>query len=131
MHDREPIPRYLTQPGRPPRYVPDSMSLLSRLGYVVLAIALLAWGVYGAFENEFVIAGGRNGRVVSTLHLRGASLWMMIVALVSASSALLSPVASHYDQRDNEWKYRVFKWVAGAMAGIFFLLSLLWYATHF
>jgi hypothetical protein len=101
------------------RYLPNHIAAGERVGYLIFAAALLAYGSYGVWVNDFHLPSRRGG-----IHLHGMAAWCMYGAVACGSLVLLLLVVDHYDRRDNEIKY----WLAGrtlkGIGWVCFLVSL-------
>jgi hypothetical protein len=95
------------QPGTYTReyYVPNVVSLMQRVAYACLAVALVLYGAVGVLTDALWIPGRRTSGVV----LAGIPAWLAMASLCIGALGLLSVVVDHYDRRNNEQKYRRFQ----------------------
>lgn len=102
-------------------YTPNKFSLAERWTCAILALALFAYGAYGAVNREIGLPG-RCG-----LHMiMGDSTFLAFAGLVLWAISLLSVIADHYDLRDNEAAYNVFsRWCGWGGVGLLFLSVIL------
>ncbi len=57
-------------------------------------------------------------------HFHGETAWLIYVAMIFASLNMLSVVADHYDQRNNELNYSRFAKITQILGLLFFALAL-------
>lgn len=110
------------EPGSHSHYRPNHFTVWQRVWRCALAGLLIAYGGFGVYANDLFIPGKRTPGV----HLQGVPAWLMYGAFLSAACVLLALVVDHYDRRDNEEHYRVFKMAAGIVGWVFFGAVLLW-----
>lgn len=105
-------------------HVPNRIPSGERWSSIVLSVLLLLYGGWGVGRDDLYVPGRRTNGV----HLHGEPAWLLFAAMVCASLVMLSVVADHYDERDNERHYRtfatVFRWLGWALAALS-LLSLM------
>ncbi len=82
-------------------YVPNRIPLAERQRNLFFAFALLAYGAFSAWADNYLVPLGKRG----SLHLHGSPLWVMEAATLCATVVLLAVVADHYDERPNERMY--------------------------
>jgi hypothetical protein len=92
-------------------YRPNSVSRIERVVNLGLALALLVYGSLGLMTGRLNL----DGRRVRIGVLEGGPAWLMSAALLVGAAVLLSVVLDHYDKRDNERYYQVFRWCAKAL----------------
>lgn len=85
-------------------YLPNKFSLSKRLWNTIASIFLIGYGGYGIINNDLYIPGKRNGGI----HLTDAPAIMMYGAFICGVLVMLSTIIDHYDERDNEHKYKQF-----------------------
>jgi hypothetical protein len=101
------------------RYLPNHIPAGERMGLVMLALFLLAYGTHGLRANDIYLPSKRGG-----IHLHDTAAWAMYGAIVCACLVLLVLIADHYDRRDNELNYwRIGRFLRG-LGWICFVLSL-------
>lgn len=88
-------------------YQPNRLSSGERSWNLFLAFILTAYGVAGLVNHtlKFSVARVR-------VFLEGGSAWLMSLALLVGACVFVSWVIDHYDIRNNEIYYRVFRWIA-------------------
>jgi hypothetical protein len=91
-----------------PAYVPNRVPLVERIFNICLAATLLAYGSYGFYADRLNISRRRSLLVA----LRDGPAWLLAAAMVCGALVLLSVVVDHYDRRNNEVAYKVFRWLA-------------------
>jgi hypothetical protein len=92
-----------------PDWKPNSVSLTDRLFSVVLALSLLAYGASGLVQNKFLVTPPKS-RIGLVLSDRPA--WLLAASLFVGAAVACSVVIDHYDKRNNESWYRLFRRVA-------------------
>lgn len=99
-------------------YVPNQVSIFSRVLYATIAIALLAYGSYGLYVDDIYLPS-KHG---SGQHLHGIQARLIYGVMLCLCIHLFSSVVDHYDRRDNERYYRlVAKWSAYLGLVVFFI----------
>ena len=88
---------------------PNSVSLGERIFCVFLAAVLLARGASGFLYSRLQVSPPRQR---TALLLQGGPAWLMAAAMVIGACVLLSVVVDHYDRRNNELVYRIFRRVS-------------------
>ena len=86
-------------------YVPNKVPLKRRVGSIVTSLFLIGYGAYGVYNNDLYIAGkyGTGG-----MRLHDGPALMMFTAMLCGSLMMLATVVDHYDERNNEHKYKAF-----------------------
>jgi hypothetical protein len=111
------------------KYKPNEIPLFTRWLNTLIALALLTYGGYGVYDNDFALPTRRG----NWLHLHDGPAIFHYIAFCCASLVLLSVVLDHYDKRNNEQKYRAFSTWGTRVAWVLFGSSLVWHivrATH-
>ena len=85
-------------------YIPNSISVTDRLWNLSLALAFIAYGGYGVYNNQLYVPSKRG----DGMYLSGESAWIMFAALIFGFIYFMTVVIDHYDKRDNEIKYFMF-----------------------
>jgi hypothetical protein len=83
-------------------YSPNHIPRGERIKNVLLSSVLLAYGTFGIWIDDLYLPGKRGPGV----HLHGVPAKVMYVAMLFACANLLTVVVDHYDQRNNEHRYR-------------------------
>ena len=106
------------------RYIPNHISTKDRMTYVGFSILLAAYGSYGIWVNDIYIPGKRSRGI----HLHDVPAWVMYGAIICACLVMLSVIADHYDNRNNEKHYRAFadagKYIGWTLFGISLIMAL-------
>lgn len=100
-------------------YLPNEIPVEKRLRNIFLSIALMAYGIHGIYVNDLWIPR-RRGR---DIHLTDEAIFVMNAAFVCGCLVLISAVVDHYDQRNNEHKYKAFATVLKVIALILFFVA--------
>jgi len=120
IEDEDPPPRY-DEHGR---YIPNHISPGDRFKYLAFSLLLTAYGSYGIWVNDLYIPGKRSRGI----HLHDVPAWVMYGAIICACIVMLSIIADHYDQRDNETHYRAFanagKYIGWSLFGVSLLMAI-------
>lgn len=98
-----------------------SISLKERVGHVIFAILLLAYGAYGLNNDDLYLPGKRSKGV----HLHGIAAWIMYGAFVCAALNLLAVAVDHCDTSDGEKKYQLWARVTQVVGWSLFACALL------
>ena len=98
-----------------------NIPLTERVGHVILAVLLLAYGAYGLNNDDLYIPGKRSRGV----HLHGTAAWVMYGAFVCAALNLLAVAVDHCDTSDGERKYRIWARVTQIAGWALFASALL------
>lgn len=111
----------------PTPFAPNTVSMKTRLFYLLATVVLVAWGGYGVFINDLMVPAKRD-----FMHLHGPAAWVMYGAWLFGASFLVSVIIDHYDRRDNETRYKRFQNKVSGAGWAFFVLSLgIWLTTDF
>lgn len=89
-------------------HTPNVVSSADRVFNLVLGLVLFGYGVAG-FLTSYVDLIGRRVRIAV---LEGGAALLMAAAFFVGAAVLFSVVVDHYDTRENEQYYRVFRWCA-------------------
>jgi len=84
-------------------YIPNSISIGSRLFSIAFSLALLIYGTHGVYSNDLYIPGKRGG-----IHFSGSATWLVFASIICLSVSIILIVIDHYDKRDNENQYYEF-----------------------
>ncbi|MCB1886314.1 MAG: hypothetical protein KDH20_01795 [Rhodocyclaceae bacterium] len=103
-------------------HVPNQVPLRERIGYGILAACLIGYGGYGLATNDVALPG-RRGHVT---HLHDVPALLMVGALACGALLALSVIVDHYDERDNEHRYRAFARHARRLGFALFFAALAW-----
>jgi hypothetical protein len=93
-----------------PNHIPKEL----RLRYFCLSAVLLLYAGF-SLVNDDVYIPGKRGRGT---HFHGVPALILIAAMLMAVLNMISVVADHYDERDNERKYRRFSLVTEVLAWV-------------
>ncbi len=107
------------------KYKPNTIPKNIRTKNILLSIALLIYGGYGLIINDIMIPAGKvifgNRRII---HLENEQAFLMFGVILCIVTILLATVVDHYDKRDNEQKYFIFK-VIISFIGVHLLIGVL------
>ncbi|OOG42238.1 hypothetical protein B0B52_10560 [Polaromonas sp. A23] len=87
---------------------PNRLSSGERSWNLFLAFILTTYGVAGLVTHTLKFS--QRGRLL--VFLEGGSAWLMSLALLVGACVFVSWVIDHYDTRNNEIYYRIFRWIA-------------------
>jgi hypothetical protein len=85
---------------------PNQVPLLLRIYSLVLAAVLLAYGISGFMKDKLEVATSKGGH---RLVLYDRPAWLLASAVIVVAILLLSAIVDHYDRRNNEGWYRLFR----------------------
>lgn len=100
-------------------YEPNSIPLKTRTINIIASIGLIGYGTVGLYINDLYLPGKRSRGI----HLHDEPAFIMYAAFICASLVMLSVAIDHYDQRNNEEKYKIFSRVFSYIGWGFFILS--------
>ena len=87
----------------------------------LFSIILIVYGGYGVYKNDLFIPGKR----IKGVHLHDEPAILMYAAFICGCLVMLSVIVDHYDERDNEHKYKtfakVFKYLGWGLFGASFV----------
>ena len=101
-------------------YSPNHIPRGERVTNVLLSAALLAYGTFGVWIDDLYLPGKRSAGI----HLHGLPAKVMYLAMLFACANLLAVVVDHYDQRNNEHRYRLMAKVTQIAGWTTFVLAL-------
>lgn len=102
-------------------HTPNHIPIKIRIINIVLSILLLGYGTYGVYINDIYIPG----KSVRGIHISNVPMWILYAAMLCTALNLLSIVADHYDQRNNETNYRLFARVTQITGWVLFIVAIL------
>jgi uncharacterized membrane protein len=85
-------------------YIPNHIPLSTRLWNMLFSVGLLAYGTIGILNDDVYLPGKRGNGI----HFHGIPAWLIYGAMICAVLNMLSVIADHLDQRNNETNYRRF-----------------------
>ena len=88
---------------------PNTISLSDRVFNLVLASVLLAQGLFGFYAGRIELSPPKQRTPI--VFQEGAA-WLMAAAMTVGAMVLISVVLDHYDRRNNERSYQIFKWLS-------------------
>lgn len=91
-------------------YIPNKVSRSQRIAYAVWAFVLVAYGTIGIAIDDIFVPGRRGNGI----HLHGSSAWLMYGAIVLGSTIFIAEIIDHFDTRDNERWYQIYRKIAKA-----------------
>lgn len=89
-------------------HTPNVVSRTDRVFNLVLGLMLFGHGVAGVLTS-YVDLVGRQVRIAV---LEGGAALLMAAAFIVGAAVLFSVAVDHYDKRENEQYYQVFRWCA-------------------
>lgn len=105
------------------KHVPNSVPLRDRIAYLIASACLIAYGGYGLLANDLFVPGRRG----TGTHLHDEPALLMVGALLCGVMVMVSIVVDHYDQRNNENRYRSFARRLKVLGLGLFAASLVWH----
>lgn len=100
---------------------PNSVPLSDRVFNLVLALALLAQGFLGFYLGRLALSPPKQKTAIV---FREGAAWLMAAAMVVGALVLISVIVDHYDRRNNESSYKLFKWLSVHLGVCLFAASL-------
>lgn len=85
-------------------YVPNQISIESRLVNLILSSIFIVGGGYGVWRNDLVVRLGKSP-TIQVYHLRDQAAIIMYLGLLLVSTSFISEIVDHYDKRNNEHIY--------------------------
>ncbi len=85
-------------------YTPNKIALSERVACALLSVFLTVYGGYGLYKNDLYISARRGG-----VHFSNEPAWLMYGAFVCGCIVMISVIVDHYDERNNERGYRIFR----------------------
>ncbi len=85
-------------------YTPNKIVLSERVACALLSAFLIVYGGYGLYKNDLYIPARRGG-----VHFSNEPAWLMYGAFVCGCIVMISVIVDHYDERNNERGYRIFR----------------------
>lgn len=107
-------------------FAPNHYSLPRRLSHGALAVFLLAYGGIGLYRDDIHLPG----RWGDGFHFHGPAAWLMFGAILTAAAVFLALVIDHYDRRNNEHRYVLFKRGANLLGWVFFAAAMAWHLAE-
>ena len=86
------------------KYVPNKISLVERVMNIIFSAFLLIYGSHGIYINDLYMPGKHSRGI----NLHDEPALVMYAAFICGCLVMLSVVVDHYDERDNEHKYKLF-----------------------
>jgi hypothetical protein len=85
-------------------YTPNKIPLQKRIRKAIFAGGLIAYGGHGVYVNDLYFPG-KYGRGI---HLHDGPALMFFSAMLCGALIGISTIVDHYDERNNEHKYKEF-----------------------
>lgn len=101
-------------------YEPNKFSLFQLIWNSLFSFGILSYGTVGLLLDDLYLPGKRT----SGRHFHGEPLWILYLSCLSIVVNLLAVVLDHYDERDNEHKYKKLTKITYFMSWVFFILAL-------
>ncbi len=105
----------------PAAYTPNHIPFGTRVFYLLVGLALLAYGSYGLWIDDIFLPAKRGPGT----HMHGPAAVAMAAAMALAAVNMLSVIVDHFDQRNNETNYRLFGKVTHRLALCLLVLAFL------
>jgi len=102
-------------------YAPNHIPCKTRVVNILMSAFLIIYGTVGIYRDD-IYYPGRQGR--PGIHFQGGPAWILYAAMICATLNLLSVVADHYDERNNETNYRFFAKVTGSLGWILVVVAI-------
>jgi hypothetical protein len=106
-----------------PLHYPNAYPRALRWGNLAKSIALLFYGVIGAYIDDIYFPGKRGNGI----HFHGLPMWFIFTSMMFAVANMLSVICDHYDRQANEILYKEFYSVTRAAAWTFLTLAFVLY----
>ncbi len=106
-------------------YAPDKIPWWSQILRLLFSLLLLTVALGGLVTDDFSLP--RTGWRTNRIHLHGWSAILMSAAFCCAALHVLTPIISHYDETDNEWRYTGFQRICGRVGWLLVFLAIGWY----
>lgn len=100
---REPSPLS----DEPSSWSPNKVPLTFRIFCIGVSLTLLAYGASGFLNNKLTLSTSKGGGGRLVFHDRPA--WLLASAAIAGALVLLSVIVDHYDRRNNEVSYQLFR----------------------
>ena len=104
------------------KYIPNKFPLKERMRNTLLSVVFIVYGGYGIYNNDLFLPTRRGA---GGTHLHDEPALLMYAAIICGCLVMLSVIVDHYDERNNEYKYKAFAKVFKFLAGIVFIASFL------
>ena len=102
-------------------YIPNKIPLLSRVISILFSIILLTYGSYSLAINKFTIPFFNKAGGGGIVYLYDGAAIMMYISFILYTLMMLAHVIDHYDERDNEYQYFIFKFIMIYLSILFFI----------
>jgi uncharacterized membrane protein len=120
----QPVKRAYFKPGFDPNAEPGSyfqprqVPLADRVWNIVIALVLIAYGILGLVLDDMFVPGFHT-----SIRFHGISAWLTFGALISVATACIAVVVDHYDLRNNERQYDLFRKWCGRVGWSLFIAA--------
>jgi hypothetical protein len=102
-------------------YIPNKIPLASRVISIIFSIFLFTYGSYSLAINKLTIPFFNKYGGGGIVYLYDGSAIMMYISFILYILMMLAHVIDHYDERDNEYKYFIFKFIMIYLSILFFI----------
>ena len=102
-------------------FKPNNIPVGTRVFNILGSIFLVVYGGFGVYKNDLILPAKRG-----VIHLHDKPAIVHYMAFICAAIVMLSVVIDHYDQRNNEHKYKFFAKVVSGFGWFLFGASLIW-----
>jgi predicted membrane-bound mannosyltransferase len=90
-------------------FIPNFISLRTRLTHLAISLALILYSVYGIVHDKIdLIYGRKYSSTVIVAHFHGYKKLIPLLGILVVIASLLSTFIDHYDKRQNERFYQLF-----------------------
>lgn len=107
------------------RYIPNQIPFSERASSFMVATLVLIYGTGGLLDNDIYIPGRRGS---PGTHYHDEPAIFLYLSLVIAAAVSISVIVDHYDKRNNEPAYKLFRHAGLGLAIAFMLVAI--YMSH-
>ena len=100
--------------------------MASRVISIVFSVILFAYGAYSLSKNALIIPFFTKYGGGGAVYLHDTAAVLMFISFILYIMAMIAHVIDHYDTRDNEYHYFLFKFVTIYFSILFFLGALIY-----
>jgi hypothetical protein len=105
------------RPYRPNEYSATALVLIP-----AISLVLILYGLFGLYLGDLRLPRKRG----PDMEFHGFAAWLLFAAIVVGCAAMLSCVIDHYDRRDNEQYYVLFKRMCIKIGVALFVSACIW-----
>jgi len=107
-------------------YIPNKVSITSRVISIIFSVILFTYGSYSLAVNKLTIPFFTKGGGGGTVYLYDGAAIIMYISFILYILMMLAHVIDHYDKRDNEYQYFIFKFIMVYLSMLFFIGALIY-----